>query len=186
MDKAIYRNNLRLKKQFREWLIEFGDGGKKEDFIEVVRTVGHAWGVARVVKTENFNAFASNLYNNYEKIKQGEYDFKGTWESKICFLIAPEKYRLICDSQIRKCIATINSKNDKKITFQNKTRIRFINSYSGWKPIVDSFYDLIGNPTEYDKIDALLWLKEAFISKDELSELIKQAEEADKESEKLS
>ena len=104
-----------------------------------------------VIKNMTFSNFVDNLWKNKKKILSGEYTdwtkegHPHSYESKICFLINPNHYKIIFDSQNRKSLG--------KSTYKAKD----------WQGIVNKYF-------EDNKIDSLsideiflndcnLWLK---------------------------
>lgn len=115
-----------------------------EVFKEWVGKVGKAWNVKRSVPDECREDFCLHLWKNLAAIKAGIYDFlknacemtkmneetqKETkkhaysYESKVCFVIAPEEYKLIYDSYNLENMKTIlDSMNSKKTSYAKITK----------------------------------------------------------------
>jgi len=169
--------NIEQKKMFKKWLLETIDN--ENEFKKVVKLIGKAWSVARSLKgagtiEEKYENVSSNLWNNRNLIlgKKGSKNCYDDWnkplkdlrvysyQSKICFLMNPQYYGIIYDSQNTAELKRLNKEKsftDKAITKEN------------WQGIVSSYYEKQKNITDLNdlndeeifKIDYDLWSKGA-------------------------
>lgn len=194
-ERALYKeNNLFQKHLFRKYLFDSILHGNEKDFSKIVEFIGIQWGVRRTVSNKiddeikesestneiqsvvhnGFDGFTKHLWNAKDKILSGQY-YEGTkkendfhahsYVSKICFLLNPEKYRIIYDSHNTNSVNELLNKN-KKSSF----------SFENWKEVVnDENYNKIldglkseeilekdFNPIsieDYFLVDCELWLK---------------------------
>ena len=96
------------------------------------------------VSTNELDEFCNNLWKNREKIQKGTYKWNNSeynaysYESKICFLINPEYYKLIYDGNVRKALnkATKDNWQDKADKYyqnnNNKEKIPFEIDWTLW------------------------------------------------------
>jgi hypothetical protein len=169
--------NLKQKEKFREWLKKAIDKEDRDRFEEAIKIIGKEWHVFRI-KGDYFEKFVNILWKNKEDIREGKYclwssnffwiDKNGkekhpySYESKICFLINPEHYKLIYDD---------NNKTQLKKVKELKENIKDGITEKNWQEIVNAYYDI----ELYDKrfkgknilschdcfeIDCDLWAKE--------------------------
>lgn len=106
---------------------------------------------AEVIKKMTFKNFVDNLWKNKNKIFSGEYTdwtkegHPHSYESKICFLINPNHYKIIFDSQNRESLGKSNCKAEE------------------WQGIVNKYFE--DNKLDSLSIDEIflndcnLWLK---------------------------
>lgn len=93
--------NIYAKLIYREWLMEAIEKNEYESFMKCVLNLGTEWHVIRTVKKENQKDFCKNLWNNRKNIQNGTYNWwtgAPSYKSKVCFLINPQYYKLIYDS----------------------------------------------------------------------------------------
>ena len=110
--------NIKQKEMFHKW---FQEALEDESlFIEIVKFVGREWSVLRSVKKGKIDEFCKNLWKNRKKIQSGKYEWNKSdynaysYESKICFLIKPECYKLIYDGNVRKALNNTTKDNWQK------------------------------------------------------------------------
>lgn len=101
--------NLMAKRIYRNWLLDTIKNKDYESFKECVLNLGSEWHATRGVKKEVKEKVAKHLWDVYSEIQSGTYvgwanSMNGTYsyESKVCFLINPKKYKLIYDGNNRK------------------------------------------------------------------------------------
>lgn len=124
--KSPKEQNIETKEFFHNCLNKAINDSNKNLFRECVKRLGIEWNVNRTVPSGKFDAFASHLFENGEKIQKHEYKFwenaclieketkkKGkiithaySYESKVCFAINPAGYSLIYDSNV--CMALLS------------------------------------------------------------------------------
>lgn len=114
--------NLKTKEFFHIWLNKAIDKKNRELFCTCVEILGKVWNVKRTVPSEQFDVFAEHLFKNGKQIQKHEYKFwekafevkthAHSYESKICFAIAPEKYSLIYDGNVRTALKQAKIKVD--------------------------------------------------------------------------
>lgn len=133
------------------------------DFINLVEFIGKDWNVMRTMPCTKRCDFAKHLWENTEKIKNGKYEWWNSefnaysYESKICFLIAPEKYKLIYDSN--------NCKSMKKAQKDGNLNIELQINKENWQKIANEYYLIKGkenseNPDDFFKIDFETWYRD--------------------------
>lgn len=140
-EKALYKEiNLFQKRTFRKFLIDAITNEDKEAFAKVVEIIGIQWGVKRTVSNKGiqeteqeieyknvnesgFEKFTSHLFDKAKDMLNGEYNdwcnskFKAySYESKICFLLNPNYYKIIYDEHNKKAS---DFKLDDKKQWQN-------------------------------------------------------------------
>lgn len=115
-----HQYNIKQKEMFHEW---FQNALKPENeslFKEIVKFIGREWSVLRTVEKGKIDEFCTNLWKNRAKIQDGTYKWNKSkykaysYESKICFLIMPEKYKLIYDGNVRKALNNATKDNWQK------------------------------------------------------------------------
>lgn len=155
-----------------------------EAFKKWVGEVGKAWNVKRSVPDECWEDFCLHLWKNLAAIKAGTYDFlenacemtikdektrKETkkhaysYESKVCFVIAPEEYKLIYDSYNLENMKIILDKwNSKKTSYAKlKENAGSFKDYA--KDCIEKYKSDIDSclgkesPEYYFMADYLLW-----------------------------
>lgn len=148
--------NIEQKRMFHKWLTKAVDDENFDLFKNVVKFIGEQWSVIRTVKSEKFHDFCLNLWNEMKSIKGGTYrwydnsEFNAySYESKICFLLYPNKYKLIYDKN--NCCNLSKPENKEKIEnyFLKNRRVKLKisktdteNLRKNWQQIVNAFYDL--------------------------------------------
>ena len=124
--------NIETKKIFYTWINKAINEKKKEEFNKCVKEIGRAWHVSRNVAEGCEDVFCNHLWDNKDNIRKGDYNFckkaallktengkkshAFSYESKVCFLIAPEKYKIIYDENNR---ASLNNELSHKVTLNN-------------------------------------------------------------------
>lgn len=134
-------SNIETKIFFNEWLNKAIDKDNEDLFEWCLKKIGTEWHVSRTVPEEQLDDFIKYMWNNKEKIKEGAYhyweadEYKSlkinkenryffavsrpcSFESKICFLINPQKYFLIYDGNNRNALKAKGYK-DKDVTIEN-------------------------------------------------------------------
>lgn len=127
--------NISAKIIYREWLMDAIEHDAYESFKDCVLNLGTEWHVlhwllAKKVKPDDF---CKNLWNNRKNIQNGTYSgwaespYKAySYESKVCFLINPQYYKLIYDSNNKE---TLHEETDKRFTPIE------------WQDAVDKYYE---------------------------------------------
>lgn len=145
--------NLLAKNIYRNWLLDTINNKDFEAFKDCVLNLGTEWHVIRTVEKDNQEEFINNLWNNVENIKNGIYDeWKNSifdaysYESKVCFLINPQHYKIIYDNNNKRAL---HKKTGKWFTPQD------------WQDAADKYYeDNYKGVTDIQKIfeiDFELW-----------------------------
>ena len=124
--------NVQNKRVFHKWFLKSINEENKEMFRIYVDTLGKAWNVKRTVPKRYFKRFVDHLWKKYPDIINGSYkwdkesfSFKSgvitkraySYESKVCFAIAPTKYKIIYDDNTRKNLKTL-LRRKKRITLE--------------------------------------------------------------------
>ncbi|MEE0878960.1 MAG: hypothetical protein UH788_06755 [Treponemataceae bacterium] len=111
--KSLYEEfNIETKKMYHKWFNKYIKDEDKESFKNAVIAMGNTYGVLRTLPRINREAFFKDIWDNREEIKSGEYDWtkkiegiegRHFWSylSKVCYLISPEKYKIIYDNNNR-------------------------------------------------------------------------------------
>ena len=181
-DNALETWNLTSKRIFHEAFTKVLKDGDYNEFVKWVGRVGDAWHVNRTVPDKGENKgnkekFCKHLWENVPKIKGGKYKYwsnennngdacvlkKGkittsaySYESKICFLIAPEKYKLINRENMKTLLKT-----DEDYTYEE-----FDNNIDKCLEEMDSNYkEGTTDPEYYFKADYQLWSGKAINNK---------------------
>lgn len=149
-DKAINVTKKRLySRTFKRIIEEHKDETNfPEDFLHLVIFIGKDWHVKRSLPHKAESSFAEHLWKNKDKIKDGSYKWTSSdfvaerknkvkthlysYESKICFLIAPEKYKLIYDSHNIESM----EKEQKDGHLPKNLKI----SIENWQEVVEEYY----------------------------------------------
>ena len=111
--------------------------------------------VIRTVEKENQKDFCKNLWDNRKKIQNGTYSGWAeshydaySYESKVCFLINPQYYKLIYDSNNKEAL---HEETDKWFTPIE------------WQDAADKYYEEHNYKSKTDEeifeIDYKLWIK---------------------------
>ena len=147
--------NIYAKLIYREWLMEAIEKNEYESFMKFVLNLGTEWHVIRTVKKENQKDFCKNLWNNRKNIQNGTYSGWAeshydaySYESKVCFLINPQYYKLIYDSNNKEAL---HEETDKWFTPIE------------WQDAADKYYEEHNYKSKTDEkifeIDYKLWIK---------------------------
>lgn len=132
MDSKDFKNdfNIYAKLIYRKWLMDAIEKNEYESFKDCVLNLGIEWHVIRTVKKVKREDFYKNLWDNRKKIQNGTYSGWAespydaySYESKVCFLINPQYYKLIYDSKNRDAL---HKKNCKP---------------ANWQDVVDKYYE---------------------------------------------
>lgn len=159
MDSEDFKRefNISAKIIYRKWLMDAIEKNEYESFKDCVLNLGIEWHVIRTVKKVKREDFYKNLWDNRKKIQNGTYSGWAespydaySYESKVCFLINPQYYKLIYDSKNRDAI---NEENFKS---------------ANWQDVVDKYYEKDKkeflksekNVLKIFEIDYYLWNKE--------------------------
>lgn len=125
MDSEDFKRefNISAKIIYRKWLMDAIEKNEYESFKDCVLNLGIEWHVIRTVKKVKREDFCKNLWNNRKNIQNGTYSGWAeshydaySYESKVCFLINPQYYKLIYDSKNRDAL---NKKSCKSANWQN-------------------------------------------------------------------
>lgn len=157
--------NIETKKFFHNLLIEAIEKGDEEKFDWCLRKIRTEWHVARTVPVEQLNDFIKYMWKNRNEIKRGTYHYwesdkyksleinKGnnkyfvsisrpcSYESKICFVISPDKYYLIYDENNKKALKALKDKR-----YKNKDV-----SIEHFNETAEDYITNIAKPKETDK-----------------------------------
>lgn len=125
--------NISAKNIYRKWLMETIEHDAYESFKDCVLNLGTEWNVIRTVEKENQKDFCKNLWDNRKNIQNGTYSGWAespydaySYESKVCFLINPQYYKLIYDSNNQSAL--------HKITGEWFTPVK-------WQDAADKYYE---------------------------------------------
>ena len=165
--------NITQKIIFKNWLLKAIKTNDFKNFTKAVEIIGKEWHVSRTLKKSElketkYRVFSKALWKNKDKIMNGDFKWNDSknlngfkaysYASKICFLINPNSYEIIYDSQNTAELKRLNKEKpftDKAITKEN------------WQEIVSLYYkqknitDL--NDEKIFKIDYDLWSKGAYL-----------------------
>lgn len=145
--------NIYAKIIYREWLMEAIKNDDYKSFRDCVLNLGTEWHVIRTVEKDNQDDFCKNLWNNRKNIQNGTYNWAESpykaysYESKVCFLINPQYYKLIYDSNNKE---TLHEETDKWFTPIE------------WQDAADKYYEEHKLEKDVEKIfeiDYYLWNK---------------------------
>lgn len=139
------RINVEQKEAFFQGFTEAIENGDEEQFRFLVHLVGEMWGVLLTVSNDetkskfSLHELYSLLWNNVPSIKTGDFHFwsnddqknwPSSYISKICFLIAPEKYLIIYDENNRSSLAEYFKKEVTKTALKNEaTFMEYVKTY---------------------------------------------------------
>ena len=143
--------NISVKITYRKWLMEAIEKNEYESFKDCVLNLGTEWNVIRTVEKENQKDFCKNLWDNRKNIQNGTYNWwtgAPSYKSKVCFLINPQYYKLIYDSNNKE---TLHEETDKWFTPIE------------WQDAADKYYEEHKIEKDVEKIfeiDYYLWNKE--------------------------
>lgn len=143
--------NISVKITYRKWLMEAIEKNEYESFKDCVLNLGTEWNVIRTVEKENQKDFCKNLWDNRKNIQNGTYNWwtgAPSYKSKVCFLINPQYYKLIYDSNNKE---TLHEETDKWFTPIE------------WQDAADKYYEEHKLEKDVEKIfeiDYYLWNKE--------------------------
>lgn len=152
--------NISAKIIYRKWLMDAIEKNEYESFKDCVLNLGIEWHVIRTVKKVKREDFYKNLWDNRKKIQNGTYSGWAespydaySYESKVCFLINPQYYKLIYDSNNKEAL---HEETDKWFTPIE------------WQDVVDKYYEkdkkeFLKSEKDVEKIfeiDYYLWNKE--------------------------
>lgn len=154
-EKKDYKKefNLSAKIIYREWLLDTIENNDFDAFKECVLNLGTEWHVIRTVKKNSQIKFIEHLWNNISDIKSGKYkgweksNFKAySFESKVCFLINPQHYKIIYDTNNMKAL---------------KRRTNKCINHKNWQEAADKYYEDnykgVTDIQEIFEIDFELW-----------------------------
>lgn len=154
-EKKDYKKefNLSAKIIYREWLLDTIENNDFDAFKECVLNLGTEWHVIRTVKKNSQIKFIEHLWNNISDIKSGKYkgleksNFKAySFESKVCFLINPQHYKIIYDTNN---MEALKRRTNKRINHKN------------WQEAADKYYEDnykgVTDIQEIFEIDFELW-----------------------------
>ena len=118
--KSLYEEfNIETKKMYHKWFNKYIKDEDEESFKNAVIAMGKTYNVLRTLPKQEENElndirenFFEDIWNNIPEIKSGKYDWtkeiegiKGrhfwSYLSKVCYLISPEKYKIIYDNNNR-------------------------------------------------------------------------------------
>ena len=132
-DKTQYKSldeefNIETKKMYHKWFNKYIEGENEEAFKNAVIAMGKTYNVLRTLPKQEENElnenirekFFEDLWKNKEEIKEGNYawwskEIEGqyfySYLSKVCYLISPEKYKIIYDSNNKTTLRKLYKKN---------------------------------------------------------------------------
>lgn len=171
-EKKYETINICKKEFFHNWFITaIGDGenGDYDLFEKCVKELGISWKVIRNIPSEQFEQFATYLWEKKTEIMDGKYHYwesdldeiveppknfflarerPYSYESKVCFAINPQGYYLIYDSYNREALVKLHGKKWDDVLLKNfhKTAKEYIESKK-----------LSTDENEYFKADFELW-----------------------------
>ena len=175
--KSLYEEfNIETKKMYHKWFNKYIKDKDKESFKNAVIAMGNTYGVLRTLPKEEKkrDAFINDIWGNIKDIKKGNYDWTKEIEvieekekrhfrirsylSKVCYLISPEKYKIIYDSNNKTSLGKLYKKN--KLNWNPEK----------WQENIDKIFDdlvnkyqvelknyKVGSPEYYFYLDFLLW-----------------------------
>ena len=132
--------NLMAKRIYRNWLLDAIENKDYESFKECVLNLGSEWHATRGVKKEVKEKVAKHLWDVHSEIQSGKYTGWAnsvydaySYESKVCFLINPQAYKIIYD-------------NNNKSALYNEMG----NWYTPqeWQEAVDRYYETHGKDAQ--------------------------------------
>lgn len=126
--------NVEIKNIFHKWITKAINEKNKDLFYDCVKTIGKEWNVKRCVPNEKFNDFVNHLWSKKDDIINSEKEYKWweskhhaySYESKICFLINPKKYKIIYDSNT---IKTLKKEFELPTSIKPENFQSFVNKY---------------------------------------------------------
>ena len=139
-EKYKKKFNLMAKRIYRNWLLDAIENKDYESFKECVLNLGKEWHVIRTVEREFQDDFAKHLWDSLPEIQSGKYTGwvnsvydAYSYESKVCFLINPQAYKIIYD-------------NNNKSALYNEMG----NWYTPqeWQDAADAYYKKIGKDVQ--------------------------------------
>lgn len=173
-DKA---NNITKKRFFSSELKRVIEEHKNEtnfpeQFLDLVKFIGEDWHVKRSLPRKYENSFTKHLWENKDKIKNGSYNWVSSdfvaerknkvkahlysYESKICFLIAPEEYKLIYDTHnvesMKEAQQNGHLPKDLEISKENWQEVA--------KEYCDNNHPDAKTPDDFFKIDFETWYRD--------------------------
>lgn len=165
--------NIETKKMYHRWFNKYIEDGKKDAFKNAVIAMGKTYNVLRTLPKQEENElndirenFFEDIWNNIPEIKSGKYDWtkeiegRHFWSylSKVCYLISPEKYKIIYDSNNKTSLGKLYKKN--KLNWNPEK----------WQENIEEIFDdlvnkyqvelknhEVGSPEYYFYLDFLLW-----------------------------
>ncbi len=165
--------NVQSKRIFHKWLLKAISENNKEMFEKCVEALGKEWNVRMHVPNKDFPNFVSHLWENRKRIIdiENSYDWKTevfemskmtqkgeqkshqySYESKVCFAIAPTRYKIIEDKNTRDNLKILLN-DDKKVT--KKTFETIVNKWLSQNNIDTTSEDALY------RTDYALWSGEA-------------------------
>ena len=114
--------NVQSKRVLHKWLLKAINEKDKKSFDHCLTVLGTSWSVKRSVPNDVFADFANHLWKKCSDIKAGNYKWQKdafsytagskhkraySYESKVCFAIAPTKYKIIYDDRTRKHLKSL-------------------------------------------------------------------------------
>ena len=126
--------------------------------------MGNTYHVLRTLPKKYREKFFEDIWKNKEEIKEGNYawwsrQYFYSYFSKVCYLISPEKYKIIYDSNNKTTLRKLYKKN--KLKWDPKNWQKNIDEIFG--DLVNKYKDELenykGSPEYYFCLDFLLWKK---------------------------
>ena len=116
--------NVQSKRILHDWLTRAIEDNDRKLFAHCVSVLGTSWNVKRTVKSSVFGGFVNHLWEKVPDIKDGSYRWQNegeafsyqsggktkhaySYESKVCFAIAPTQYKIIYDTNTCKHLKAI-------------------------------------------------------------------------------
>lgn len=167
--------NISAKIIYREWLMEAIKNDDYKSFRDCVLNLGTEWHVIRTVEKDNQDDFCKNLWDNRKKIQNGTYsDWAESpydaynYESKVCFLINPQYYKLIYDSNNQSALHKITGEWFTPANWQDVVDKYYEKEFHKLEEVVDKYYEkdkkeflkLEKDVEKIFEIDYYLWNKE--------------------------
>ena len=108
--------NIETKKMYHKWFNKYIEDGDKEAFKNAVIAMGNTYHVLRTLPKKYREKFFEDIWKNKEEIKEGNYawwsrQYFYSYFSKVCYLISPEKYKIIYDSNNKTTLRKLYKKN---------------------------------------------------------------------------
>ena len=161
--------NIETKKMYHKWFNKYIKAGNEDAFKNAVIAMGNTYHVLRTLPKKYRKAFFEDIWKYKEEIKKGNYawwskEIEGqyfySYLSKVCYLISPEKYKIIYDKNNRIRLNELYRENE--LIWEHENWQKNIDEIFG--DLVEKFHGELENyeddsPEYYFCLDFLLWKK---------------------------